>query len=594
MNIQPLMQVCQLWTSILLSEPRLWTSIHIRSTIESMELAYSALLRSRDFPLNLTIEVPIHPDIQRILIEKGKSRIQHIRLIKPYYLILSRRTEVQFCKNSANLLKNLGPLPSLHSLSIDTHLTEDHNIWSSILVNLDAPQIRYVESAVFSQDILETSRYSRLQDLVTSSALEVILPELVDLTDLRRLTLLTPLKQSESTTLSESFFMACKYMAPLKSLGYFQEYSDLIWPLLERVSSSLCVLELEITCGQLPNFFTVIQDMQYLHDLSLDISVSFLKIEFGGIPWEPPVLPPVLPRIRVFALDIIYEDLRGVLSEYLPLVEAAHLVLEALEDMLPHVHTLHLKCSIYSNDLVRLVEKMDGLMSLNLTSIVRSDRPRKATCPTLSTLTAYNQDVLCYLSMPNLVTVKLIRAAIREEEIENEPIDCSFARGVHSAIIHGQHASTVLANGGEFTQLLTLEWYNCRHGYNYRDNSFPSLTNIIFSDHDAPQSGTAFCESVLRYPRSCPRLKTICFRKYPEWDMLLYMLLRRNVLHGPNKISRISNIELQGFPAPFILAQLCTLLLGKIPVEMPSPEELSFVDIQDIYFDQTMYVNFIS
>jgi hypothetical protein len=70
--------------------------------------------------------------------------------------------------------------------------------------------------------------------------------------------------------------------------------------------------------------------------------------------------------------------------------------------------------------------------------------------------------------------------------------------------------------------------------------------------------------------------------------MLLYMLLRRNVHLIQTNISRISKIEIRGFPGPSILVPLSTLLLGKIPVEMPSPEELSFMEIEDIYFDGTM------
>jgi hypothetical protein len=43
LDILPLMQACQRWTSIIVSEPRLWTSIYIRGYVEYLELAYSAL-----------------------------------------------------------------------------------------------------------------------------------------------------------------------------------------------------------------------------------------------------------------------------------------------------------------------------------------------------------------------------------------------------------------------------------------------------------------------------------------------------------------------------------------------------------------------
>jgi hypothetical protein len=582
MDILPLMQVCQRWTSIIVSEPRLWTSIYIRSNVESLELAYSALHLSKDFPLNLTIQAPMDPNIHRALIQKDTSRVQHMRLEKSS---LNYENDERFMKTSASVLKDLGPLPSLHSLTINIDPTTDDNMWSPILVNLDAPQIRYIESAVFSRDVLATSRYTRLQVLGTSSTLESVLPEMVKFTDLKRLTLLARPKVDEPAPSSESPVVPCEDMAPLKGLGYLQEYSDAIWPVLKHVSSSLRVLELEITGEQLMKLFTVIQDVHYLHDLSLCIPASSITSSLEGNRWKA----PTLPRVQRFALEIIDSFVGGQVLISSPFNEPARVVLKALDNSLPHVHTLHLKSEIYTNDLVRLVETMEDLTALDLMTVVPSDRSRKATCATLKTLRAQDQNILYYLTMPNLSSIKFLYVTMVEEEV-SQPIDCSFANTVQSIVMQGQHASTILANGGEFTQLSTLEWYSCRHGYNYRDDSLPSLTKIIFSYQDVPQSGTAFCESLLRYPRSCPRLETIRFWEHPEWDMLLYMLLRRNVHLIQTNISRISKIEIRGFPGPSILVPLNTLLLGKIPVEMPSPEELSFVEIQEIHFDRTMYV----
>jgi hypothetical protein len=582
MGILPLMQVCRRWTSIILFEPRLWTSIYVQSNVESMELAYSALHLSRDLPLHVTAEVPMDPNIQTALIEREAGRIRSIRLENPGKGVVSGK---EFIKISANVLKDLGPLTSLYSLSIDAHLRGDDTSWSPILLSLDAPQIRSVEPAVFSQDVLETSRYDRLQVLMTSSALEVILPKLVKFTDLRRLTLIPRSKLDEPTPPLEVPIDPCKFLAPLKSLGHLQEYSGLIWPLLKHVGPSLCVLELEIAQEQWPRFFTVIQDAQNLHDLYLRAPISFATGGLRGNQWKA----PTLPRIRILTLMIKIDKLVDGLTIEASYAEAAHLVLEALDNSFPRVRSLRLTDYIYDNDLVRLVETMEDLTSLHLRSVVRKGQTGRAACSTLETLRAEDQSVLYYLSMPNLIGMEFMSSKLFNEEA-SEPIDCSFASSVQSIIMHSGHASTILANGGEFTQLRTLEWYNCRYGYNYRDDSFPSLTNIIFSYLDKPQSGTAFCESLLRYPRSCPRLETICFWECSEWDMLLYMLLRRNVHLIQTNISRISRIEMRRFPAPSILVPLSTLLLGKIPIEMPGPEELSFMEIQEIHFDRTMYV----
>jgi hypothetical protein len=393
-------------------------------------------------------------------------------------------------------------------------------------------------------------------------------------------------KLDDSTSPSEPSIEPYKSMALLKSLEYLQEYSDLVWPLLRHVSSSLRVLELEITWEQLLKLFTIIQDIGSLYDLSLYIPLSSTRGELEGNRWKA----PALPQVQIFALEITEQVVGPQTLEASDFADAGRLVVEALDSSLPHVHELHLKSNIYTNDLVRLVRTMEALVSLDLTGKTRSHRAEKAICSTLKTLRTGNPNVLRYLHMPNLTSTTLVHPFVEGEE-ENEPIDRSFASTVQSIAMASKNASAILANGGEFTQLCTLEWYDNHYGYHYQEGSFPSLTKIIFRGD--PEATNAFCESLLRYPRLCPRLETICFTKYPEWDMLLYMLLRRNVHHGPNNLSRIMRIETIVYPAPCILVPLRDLLLGRIPLEMPSPEELSFVGIEDICFDPTVYVIWI-
>ncbi|PVF98549.1 hypothetical protein CPB86DRAFT_679002, partial [Serendipita vermifera] len=136
-----------------------------------------------------------------------------------------------------------------------------------------------------------------------------------------------------------------------------------------------------------------------------------------------------------------------------------------------------------------------------------------------------------------------------------------------------------------FPQLLTLKWMNHFTGYCSSHYPFPSLTEISFDGKGEPLGVNYFCELLLRYPRTCPRLERLCMHRYPEWDMLLYMLLRRNIYYSCDNISQIACIEIPGYPGPCILAPLSTLLLGKIPFEMPSLEELSFVAVAEISFN---------
>jgi hypothetical protein len=356
------------------------------------------------------------------------------------------------------------------------------------------------------------------------------------------------------------------------------------------VSSSLRVLELEITWEQSLKLFTIIQDSRYLYELSLHIPLSSTKGESEGNRWKA----PALPQVQIFALELTEQVVDQQTLESIDFAEAAHIVLKALDNSLPHVRTLHLRPHIYTNDLVRIVRTMEALTSLSLYLTVRSNRTEKTVCPTLKILTTKDRDVRRYLSMPNITSIILTHTLPHtpgDDEEANEPLDRSFASTLESISMRSEDGPVILPNGGEFKQLRTLEWYDGRHGYRYQDGSFPSLTKIVFRYAFDPHAANAFCESLLRYPRLCPGLKAIRLPTYPEWDILLYMLLRRNVHYAQNSLSRITQIEILGFPAPCILVPLKDLLLGRIPLEMPSPEELSFVGIEDVYFDPMMYVD---
>jgi hypothetical protein len=148
---------------------------------------------------------------------------------------------------------------------------------------------------------------------------------------------------------------------------------DAIWPVLKHVGSSLRVLELEITWEQSLKLLTTIQDAHHLHDLSLCIPATSTTSGLESNGWTA----PTLTQIRRFALEINDYFVVGKILEFSSFAEPAHIVLEALENSLPHVHTLHLKSDIYTNDLVRLVETMEDLTSLDLMSVVPNDRSRK-------------------------------------------------------------------------------------------------------------------------------------------------------------------------------------------------------------------------
>ncbi|PVF98550.1 hypothetical protein CPB86DRAFT_873231 [Serendipita vermifera] len=578
LNILPLMQVCQHWASIIVATGRLWTFIHIRGDLDVLELAHSALFLSKGLPLHMTIEVPIALGVEEIMLQRDSHRIQHLKIKAAPGHFLTRGVQFgdQLVNIVSDLLKGLGTLSSLESLVVDIE-SISHLVMFPVLRCLDAPNIKYLAPAFLPEEALTNSRYAHLRSMRTFSSLETVIPELAKLTDLEEL-VISGLGREELGSPPISYTAACKNIAPIRCLRSSRGNSDYIWPLLNQVRSSIRILELTVKWSQTFKLFTAIQEAPYLQEVRLVVRVDSSKKLPKTIQWKA---PPV-PQIQEFDMEISYPYLEEEDTADSFLAEASRILLGALGDSLIRTRALRLRSDIFASELVRFIKPMKHLNILNLDGSVQNDQAGAISCPSLRTLVAEDQRVLGYMRMPNLTSLRIrhrSESTIKGGNSADFQLDRCFVANIRSLSLDTTLADVVIVDGNEFTQLLVLKLVNRYAGYCYPYGSFPSLTKVSFSGSRAPLGVNYFCELLLRYPKHCPNLETICIYGYPEWDMLLYMLLRRNVYHSWDNISRITSIELPGYPASWILAPLSALLLGKFPLAIPPPEELSFVDI---------------
>ncbi|CAG8487530.1 4991_t:CDS:2 [Acaulospora colombiana] len=539
---------------------------------------------TQGLPLYMTIDIPITPILRDAFLQREANRIQYlkIKMLPGHSPFWSENDNDPlshlFGYSIGSLFKDLGQLPLLESLTSDIDDRGDSALCLALRY-LNAPNIKYVTHVSLSDDALALPIYTGLRSLETYLQLGTVIPKLVKFTDLKELVLsgVAWEEQGEQEMPPESYIKTCKYIPPLEYLRSHQRSSNYIWPLLTQVTSSIRVLKLEIRWGKVFELLTATYEAHYLHQLQISIFVDPYEDELKDIGWKT----PTLLQLQEFGLKVYP---RGDIA----IPKATHILLNALDGSLVNIQTLHLDSDIVASDLVRFLKGMEHLNVLNIKGSVENDEARRISCPALKRLVAETEGILRYVSMPNLFSLTIQSRYDLDKPINGVPnleIDRSFVTSVQSLSLDTRIANILIPDGTKFTQLLTLEWIGSGRTYFHLYHPFPSLTKITFAESNQYLGASSFCELLLRYPRLCPRLETVYMHEYPEWDMLLYMLLRRNVYQSQDNISRITSIGLPGYPAPSIVVPLNTLLLGKIPLEIPSLEGVSYMLI---YSDPAM------
>ncbi|PVF98545.1 hypothetical protein CPB86DRAFT_814582 [Serendipita vermifera] len=171
LNLLPLLQVCQRWIPVLVSEPRLWTSIYVRGDLDALELAHSALFLSKDQPLCMTVDIPIVSVVQERFLQREANRIQHLKIKAMSGYFQTWGFANQQVNIIEDLLKGLGPLSSLESLTIGIDTITSTTL-SPALRFLNAPNVKYLTPVLSFEDISAFSTFTRLRSLQAFLSLE--------------------------------------------------------------------------------------------------------------------------------------------------------------------------------------------------------------------------------------------------------------------------------------------------------------------------------------------------------------------------------------------------------------------------------------
>ncbi|PVF91368.1 hypothetical protein CPB86DRAFT_719544, partial [Serendipita vermifera] len=100
------------------------------------------------------------------------------------------------------------------------------------------------------------------------------------------------------------------------------------------------------------------------------------------------------------------------------------------------------------------------------------------------------------------------------------------------------------------------------------------------------KSITSFIRELAYSPESYPSLEDIALNECPEWDILMIMLERRNLLAGPS-IQRIRKLQLPSLFSGYIF-RIIRDLLGCKWTARPSNKELSMAGNAEIITDLSL------
>jgi len=597
MSILPMLLVSRSWYTTLISAAPLWTYIYIRDSPEYVECASAALKLSRDLPLCVTIEIPA-ADCVLNGPDSIKGEIYRIRELvfkrSPDKIRNSCNLDVhsmdQFYDTAYDLLKAFDTLPRLEWITLN-HAFDYYSLSMIKRTFPPTPHLKGIKFWCITEESLTIFTSEELNYLSSSSPMKELFPSLTTLKQLKRLILTQAGEGEEDSPLIP--VVDIPSLPKLQALEFYQNSPQSIVPFLKVQNSSLTELQVKLTWPELEKMARPLENLTRLQHLHF-----ILKPPKQPLKGFELLLPP-LHHVRKFQLEQQAPSKApgdAELSSSTPRVQESLVAPANNDSFISHRHMaslldacrlnltgvqsflLVLQDEIPTGNLLALIGAMSSLRKLEFKGQLTKEENVTVVAPSLEEIVLSNESLLLYLQAPNVLEV-YIAAAIEDTRSRIKVLD---APALRTLSIHSSLAPAISTR--EYPKLTSLTWIDPAGGCASTTKAFSSLTRILF-DYSSPRKEcNDFCELILRYPRLCRSLHTLEMRAYPEWDILLHMFQRRNLLSDPS-VTMIKTLKIPGYPAPSLLVPLTELLGGKTPKYMPSIEELCLAVVDGPYFD---------
>lgn len=567
-SLDTLLIVSRRWRYFVESASSLWTHVFVEDMERDDYRARRSIRFSRTS--SITVFIALQPSLELANIFRGHtSRIQKITLRHRAYDMEFLSRDDLFL-NAFISLSRLGPLSSLESLAYTT------TFQSPLVIDGDRlplmPSIK--ELTGFS---VRSNHVGLCREFIVQISLDLALPDVHAFA--RECPKLEHL-QLTGSPISLAFDRSLHDFPLLKHLDFDRVFglADLL-PLFYSRCTYLATLQLHLSWSQLCAA-DYLSHLPHLTTLKLNCVVSAVASTRHRLAM------PLLRRITEFhfiqitipseedngiampsqwltnMFDVFASSMRNV--TFLKLSLAQEVPVDRLLDYLSHLAKLD-QLELTHN---KLVVEMIG---------------KRTTLRSLKTLRLPNESLLLYVELPQIAHLWIDSMAV---DAPSMPTLAQTPNNIQRTNAHPKRGP-MNAFKIDLPSIQELTWNGAaaigilRKSSNFT-TAFASIRRLVFAEPYARKDANDFCEVILRQPSKCPHLETISFHCYPSWDLLFYMLFRRNIMPSA-AASPIRSIELPGYPCASLLSPLIGLLSSTL-IFIPPLSEIA-LNIRSGVFD---------
>jgi hypothetical protein len=573
----PLTMVSRKWRNFLLSEPSLWNEIDLDKKNDRDAIVCLQLKLSRDLPLDLVIPIPIElwgnirPNLQ-----KNRDRIESIVFIGNFTNSMPNYHKIG--SEIRSFLGDLCPLPRLRRIVHLDLYTE--GVYDIQWIVDSFPSLTELEIPLTSDELQATKDILHITSLTTFDDPKIVMPIAQTIETLRKVRFdMKSLNSRKDINKVESS----------RDIGWTSQldWTELHWtktypvPLfLLKCLSRLVSIYITADIQTFNGILNSIDHLSVLKSFRIDIYIHNAHSLNLNEPSRLEAPHLIRPNFNVDSLVITirgYEDgggeeEEGIQDDKSPEVIGA--MVELLLYTMPNVQ--HLDIGLVGRYFRRpeplprlfLDRHFNGRdLALSFVDVRFLPIEEGHIPPSVHTLQILaGRDSMCALSSN---FVKYLRMLPKDSWSNNDPklmIDLSTWPGLECI-----HADS--------DNVYWIQWDKASLAH-------LRCVSITVAHSGDITAGTFFINTIACNTNSYPSLEEIRLDRCPEWDILMIMLERRNLLASPNT-KRIKRLSIPEICPPGICRVIHTFLQGKWP-ERPSNWELSMAANADIMEDITM------